>query len=407
MTLQRQVLFSDIKKARQSSFSEMGKAVVDARKSADGFHSTLFSAIDAAASKDAGWRSQFNNAFNKAYFGNDVSQYVDFKKLTKEQKESTTNFAVDQKLVNADFATTAHETGAGLGALAGIIETDILPTIDLLTYNSGILSKVTTLMDTNSKQLPEYGVDNVATSHAETGSSTPADRIPRNGDKLTADKKIQASTEISELALMSMNPVDYATLVAELLRSVSYFIEDQIFNGDNTGENFCGLLAGDATWGAIELDATYAAGPAGNPADDVDYLETIVQRMPKNLFDYSRYTFAMNNTSALQIARTRDANARPYLMYKDGGGFQSFQTGIPFGIFNSIADNKVGLFDLSLYYVIMAKSIQFKSDVADIKSGVTTVLAETYADGGIRGGYKDVESKNAHRFGTLQGAGNY
>jgi HK97 family phage major capsid protein len=355
----------------------------------------LFSAIDAAATND-NWRNQFQKAFNQAYFGNEKSKYVSFNKLTTEAKDELQNFAVE----HANFTVTAQQTGGGLSALSGIIETDILPTIEILAYNSGILSMVTTHLDTNSKQLPEYGVQSNAALMAETTASTPADRIPRNGDTLNAKNKIQSSTVISELALMAMSPVDYATLVADLLRGVIYAIEDEVFNGTNTGFRFAGLFAGDATFGAIQLDASYVAGTA---LDNVDYLESLVQRAPANLFDRSKYVMAMNNTTAIKIARTRDLEGRPYLLNIDGN-FETFQTGIPFAIFNSIANDRVGLFNMPLYNVIMAQGITFRTDngLANIRTGDVTVLAQTYADGGIRGGYKDVEAMNAHRWGTLQ-----
>lgn len=334
----------------------------------------MYGAIEGAAGNSASWMSEFNTSFNKTY-GSDIK----FKALNSDEKAKL-----------AKYTTTAHEVDTGLSALTDQIQTNILPAVEGLIKDTTILKEVNVIEGVDNARLPEFNVETIAEQMAETAAGTPADQTPDAGDLLTAENKIQASTRVSDLAIRTLNATTYGEMLARLIRSVAYQIESQVFNGTNAGNQFAGILGTDATYGAITK--TPAAGAAQN---HVDAVELLISELPNNVSQAELAAFGVyaNRKTLHKIYRTMDLNNRYYT------GDKTPVSGIKYGMYNSIADDKVVLANLANYKVLLGKAITLSNDggYSDFLNGQVVVKADTYADGGMSMGRKNTEAKNAFR----------
>ena len=346
---------------------------------------SINAAIDYAASASDSWREQFNAGFNKTY-----GKAVDpLKKFSGEELEKIESFAVTRN-------------GEGDATIGNVIQTNILTAMDDLYKKDSILSKIQLITDTNSYQMPEFGLELEADRVAEEVGSTSKDDVPRSGDTLTLGNntnKLRSGNVVSRLTLESMNPTDLGIMQARITRSMMKKIEREVFNGTNATGQACGLLVGDSTFGAAPVTFSTVAGT--RPINHIDALNYLIQELPAEFddADLSRYVFALNRRTKNKITRTVDVNNN---FYFDQGSQSttSLLDGTSFYTSSVIANDVVGLVDLSDYYGLI--NAMPNIEVRELDNEMFEVKSVCYFDGGIRMAYKDAVEKNAHRVATLK-----
>jgi len=352
-----------------------------------GISNKLFDLIDSAAVNPF-WRAEFNKAFNK-----EMGATAQFEAFDGAEQDAL-----------KDFTITGGVAGT---SIAGLFETNILPIIDgLLFDNSPILSRVSTIPvgendGSLALKLNEFTQELEAEDLDEDDAGTEADDRTRDGDILTPDKKIQASTSFTEYALMTMQPTLLAQFMARLVKRVQNRLVRNIFIGNNTGNQFKGIIN---SFGTTEdnQEGSMLYTSTGQ-ADNIDRVLELAGDLPNAVTEgeESRFAYFMTrNTWYQRIRLITDAN-RNYKVNNvltEVGGDRKLN-GLPvFFVGYGLEANRVCLADLSYYYMAKRGSLMFKTDdgKANIKTGNVTAVARMYADGGVT---------MAHKNATASGAG--
>lgn len=353
--------------------------------------------VDYSAGQSPTWRERFNKAFNTEYFGK-ASDFEFVTSLTGEQKEA----------IKETFATTTGGEGS-TSDFGGMVQTNINAAIDGLFQRDSILSRVQVIKDTTSYQLPEFGEEQTADRIAENATGTEKDDVvPRAGDTLTItnqSNKIKVFEKISDLTLRAVRPEDYGIIQARLARKMNRKFETEILKGTNASGQFAGFI--NSTTGANAFGALATtlplSGVAGGVVDDVDAIKYLISDLPAEVSDsdLSRYTLVFNRPTKWRVKRERDANGRTYDLQSEFENLNMFQS-------FAMDANRVGLFDLSQYYVLLSKPIDIEVE-KEANTEMYFVKSFTYADGGLRMGYKNKvdgttanTTKNAHRYADLK-----
>jgi hypothetical protein len=346
----------------------------------------LFDIIDSAAVNPV-WRSQFNKAFNKA-----MGSAVNFDVYTDAEREDMKQFTI---------------TGGVSGtSITGLFETNILPIVDgLLFDNNPVLSRVS-IIDAgvnNSSlafKLNEFASELNAENLDEDDAGTEADDRPRDGDTLTPDKKIQASTSFTEYALLTMNPTLLAQFIARLIKRTQNRLVANIFSGINSSNQFKGLIN---TVGSTEDDQEGSLlYNATGGADNIDKVLELAGDLPDAVTEgeESKYAYFMTRSTWYQKVRlVKDANSNYKInnVITEVGG-QRTLNGLPVVFVGfGLANNRVGLYDLSNYYLAKRGQLMFKTDegLANVKTGNVTAVARLYADGGMVMAHKNAVGSGA------------
>lgn len=369
-------------KRKATPLQDVAKEVFKERITAD----SIDAVINYAASESEKWRNDFNEAFSKEY-GKKVEFVEKFSDAEIEAMQNIEGFAITV----GDAETTN---------IKNLIKTNVLTAGDALFKRDSILSKVQVITDRESYKLPEFGLEMEADRVDEDAATTSKDDVARDGDVLSlnaASNKLKARNVISKVALQSLNATDYGTMRARLIRSMMRKIENEVFNGNNNGGAACGVMAGDSTFGAIALTFPTTAGT--RPVNHMDALEYMVGELPQDIddADLARYVFAFNNRTAIKIMRAMNANTDYYFVGKQHA---SILSAIPFYKTSVLANDSVGLVDLSKCYVLMNEYPTL--EVRELDNEMFEVKSVCYLDGGVTFAYKDQPNKNAHRRATLK-----
>lgn len=360
---------------------------------------TIRAAIDYAGGQSDVWRASFNDAFNKEYFGRST-KFEMLKKLNKEEQEAISKAVKFSVTVGGESGTTDY---------GSLVQTNIVAAIDGIFQQNSIFSRVQKIQDQESYQMPEFGASIQADRVAENAEGTGKNDIQRDGDTLTVtnqSNKIKVFDKVSDLFMRSIRPTDYGIMIARLNRAMEREFEREIFLGSNATGEFAGYInstTGAAAFGALETELPLS-GVAGGVQDDVDAVKYLIGDLPSEVSierDKAKYALVMNNKTLTRLERQRDANGRTYDLsteFKNIEIFSSF----------TMPDNRIGLFDLTTYSVLLAKPLDIEVE-KEPNTEMLFVKSFTYADGGMRRGYKTLADgttpnteQNAHRYTDLK-----
>lgn len=344
----------------------------------------VMDAIDTAALNPV-WRSEFEKAISKK-----LKTKVSFDVLNDEDKES-----------RAKYTITGGATGSGLTSIDDVFETTIMPVLDGLMYdNNAILSRVNRinvgLRDGNqSFELNEFGDERIAEELSELEEGTEVDDNIRDGDTITPKNKIQASTSVSEYALLTMNPTLLADFMARGIQRVQNKMVANILRGSNTNNQFKGIInsfgsTADDQQGALSFSS------AGS-TDNLDALYRMLGDMPDSMTmaEEARLVYIGRRTDFYQnIALVQNLNND----YKVNLGDKSIAE-LPFLFAGAgILPGEVLLADLDRYFLAVRGELRIMTDnaIANLKAGKVTVVFTTFADGGMAFAHKNVDTVNAN-----------
>lgn len=418
-----------LKQAEKGNFKELETYMKDVEKKLEVDSGAvqdvnLFEIVDVLGSNE-GWLKSFSEGFSFANNGKRDANF--FRKLTGEEKERS-----EAALQNYDVTLTA--TGGSNNPVSGVsVQTTIIPTIEGLVSDTGILSKIQ-LQEVGTvgyKKLYDFDDDSLETGSVlgEVAAGTDVDTKLRVGDTLIPDKKLQRSTTISNLALASFDPVEYGIFMARITRSVAKLAAQQILYGGNSvangtakGSTWRGIKnnygvngTGDAAgWiGAISYaskSATDTAITAAGGAASVDAYDLCYKvkklLLPKYLVpeEEDKYYYVMNRNTWGKVSTVIDLNGRyKALSAIDPATGRSIKMidGNEVLISPFVADNEVFLAPLSYYVAITKGGIININDggITKIREGETVYVSRLYSDGSLRYGFKNT-STTAVTIGT-------
>jgi len=343
-------------------------------------------AIDTAGQNPI-WRARFAKAFAQE-MGIVAPKFEVFSEEDKSQMQN--------------YTITGGVSGTNVD---GILETTILPVIDGLVWDTNpILSRVSQipvgLNDGNqSFELNEFNSEQAAEDLEEDDAGTEADDTVREGDTLTPKNKIQASTAFTEYALLTLSDVLLAQYVARLIKRVQNRYVYNIFKGSNASNQFKGIIN---SFGSTvdNQEGALAFSDSSNATDNVDLLLRSLGDLPDAVTqaEESKFAFYMTRQAFYgKVLPVQDTTTNYKLagVINDLPGQRSI-AGLPV-IFTGYAGlgDTVVLADLGNYYIARKGGLRMITDTAAIKTGVVTMVAREYADGGMALAHKNVAGGSA------------
>ena len=275
--------------------------------------------------------------------------------------------------------------------IGNLLNTTVLPIIDgLIRDDEGLISMVDVRpVDSidRAMRINEFDAETLAENLAETGAGTAVDDGNRFVDELTP-KKIQASTSMSELALMSLSPANYASFIAKLIRRVQNQLALQILYGDNTGNNLRGIVPTTGS-GQTRMGALDVISPSGTP-DNLDLILEMLKEFPDVMSneEENNMTILMTRTTKFNLMSLNTTNS--YKAFGDGYGpmtanqlfgynYKTINAGLKRS--STTADVLIGNF--KNYKLQLKRGILLKNDEGktQIKEGIYNFVANMYCDG--------------------------
>lgn len=343
-------------------------------------------AIDTAAQNPV-WRASFAKEFAREM---GMAKAPKFEVFSEEDKSQMRNYTI-----------TGGVSGTNID---GLLETTILPVVDGLLWDTNpILSRVSQipvgLNDGNqSFDLNEFNGEQLAEDLDEDDAGTEADDTVREGDTITPKNKIQASTAFTEYALLTLSAPLLARYVARLVKRVQNRYVYNIFKGSNASNQFKGIINSFGTT-VDNQEGALAFADAG-ATDNVDLLLRSLGDLPDAVTqaEESKFSFYMTRQAFYQkVLPVQDTTTNYKLtgVINDLPGQRSI-AGLPV-IFTGYAGlgDSVVLADLSNYFVARKGGLRMITDTASIKTGVVTMVAREYADGGMVMAHKNVAGGSA------------
>ena len=370
-------------------------------------------AIDYAASQSETWREDFNRAFNQEM---GIKEDFEYLKLLSDEAKNVQAENFDKAQMEY-FDVTAEETGSGKTALrsSNLISTNILTAGDAYFRKYSQLFKyLRVITGVDTYRIPEFGIERTdAAKVAESAEGTGADDVARQGDVLIpgeSGQKFKSWTRITELALLKMNPVDWGTMQARILRGLEKTLAVQVATGDNAGGNFNDFInsnTGATAFGALTV--TFATTGAEKPANHLMAMSKMLKDLPADIDEdeEANYVFLTNRFTRYTLKEVMDLNNNLYTNEKTNK-LTSLIDNLPILQWPGLTNNQVLLVDLRKYYMLLAKPITIEIE-KEVNKETFIVKAVAYADGGMAFGYKTLADgttantqKNGHRLGTLK-----
>ena len=299
--------YEDIKKGDYTQVREVIEKVKNGKLDAQ----NILYAIDAAAANPE-FLERFKTGFSKEW-----GSTVGFTALTEDQMKI--QYDVTQGSVTPTIATT------------------ILPSMEALVRSSELLNRISIIpVDGNSfYQMFDFDAEQNAAILTEVAEGTDVDEVLRNGDRLIANQKVQASMKMSEWVLSSLSPETLGKYMARLTKRVRNQLCIAVLangsgasNGTAKGDNIRGILnnygvnaTGDTagTIGAIAFAtkaATDTAITALGGVASTDSYDLLVKAkaflLPTNITDIEEddYIFIGNRISWAKVSTVVDGNGR-------------------------------------------------------------------------------------------------
>lgn len=349
------------------------------------YSSDIWEIIDAANANES-FREEFSRAFSNEY-----GKKVEFKALNSDEK-------AQQAEELKKYEVTAVETGASYNPISGLIETSLIPTVESLVRDDSLLSKVqmTNLSPMEFKKMYDFNVEKDAAVLAETAPGVDVDDTVREGDTLIPNKKIQASTQIHELAIRSLDATELGIFVARIPRRIRYTAITQMLYG-NDNNQWRGIKN---TAGTNEKNTIGALTPTLSGVGIADHYDACVYAKEATLpslisaEDESKYSFIMNRKTWAKIRRVRDLNGRYQLMDATAPGINGVPVrqidGTPVEIYSGIADDEIFLIPLTSYVIVTTGGLLNYNDggILKLREGFVLYVSRMYSDGSPRSAFK-------------------
>ena len=305
----------------------------------------------------------------------------------------------------------------------------IEPIVDAMIRTNEILdlADMRTIQPNNARQLLEKHFQRDGQNLTEVQAGTDGFRITRESDELIAKTKVQASTEITELALTQFNAFDLADFIADLTGEVStrmklnmLYAGQGVANGtarttglwrgidNNYGVNGIGDASnfiGAVKYGTKTLADAAIVAKGGVASDDAYDLCVKVARIltPRNVDTSNQapeFVFIMSNATWGIVSTAEDTNGR----FKGQTAIDP-TTGKPIKL---IDGNRVIIDDdieakfvffvpRGLYRIYTTGGIQSLTDngLVQLREGKIVYVARTFAVGSLLYGHKYLPDTDA------------
>jgi hypothetical protein len=312
----------------------------------------------------------------------------------------------------AKFALSSTETAKQVGTKVEPIVDGFLSTNEPLNF----LATVNTLSPNGFVKLTERDFQGVGQNLTEVQAGADGFRVTREDDNLIAETKLQASTEITELALTRFDAYSLATFIADLngeiqtrMKLNTYYGGQGVANGTARGNLWRGIDnnygvngTGDATnyIGAIKYATKAAADTALATAgitastDAYDLCVKMHGLLPTNVNNQStEYAFIMNNVTWTAIKTVLDANGR-YKAFSAvdplTGRVMEMIDGKRVIIDDDVTASFVFLVPKGFYRIYLTGGIRSLTDngAVSLREGKTVYVARTFGVGSLLFGHK-------------------
>ena len=332
--------------------------------------------------------------------------------------------AIKFNLIDSDKIKAQYDVTLAGGTLASTIGTDILPTIEMFIRDfDPIISKINviTKKPNENVRLWDFDEEAIAANLTEVQTGSDIDDVPRSGDLLLASTKIQASTKISELALSTMDGVEYGIFLSRLVRRTMMLLAVNIVQAGNavaagtarsagtirgivnnygvsgTGDTVNAIGAISYTTKAL-ADAALTAAGVGNSTDAYDLCVKAKRGLlPSNTTEVEEgdYEFYCSRNTWARISTVLDLNGR----YKSHSAIES-ATGKPVmqvdgtqvNLVSSliVPDGFVLLAPLKLYTLVKTGELLNLNDggIVQLREGLVSFVSRIIVDGSMRYGNK-------------------
>ena len=381
--------------AKAGDFSEVKNALIQVKEKSISAQNTLY-AIDAACTNPE-FLKNFSEGFNKEF-----KKQIKFRVLTE-----------DEMKIQFDITQTS---------IAPTIATTVIPSMEALIRSTEILSRINITRKTGESfyQMFDFDAEQNAAVLSEVAGGTDVDEVLRNGDRLIANQKVQASMKLSEFALKSLDGNTLGKYLARLVKRVQHQLCIAILsggaaaaNGTAKGDLIRGILnnygtngTGDVTGtiGAVSFATratTDAAIVALGGVASSDIYDLMIKAkaflLPTNITDVEEdeYVFIGNRVSWAKVRTVKDLNGR-YLAYS----MIDDQTGKPKKMIDDTEfvqvplaqcpTDRIYLVPLKMYTLILDGDIINLNDggIVQLKEGIVQFVSRTWANGSMEYGQK-------------------
>lgn len=349
------------------------------------------------AAAKAGIKNSYAEAFQQAFYSElGIEATQDISILDKDEREA--------------FAQSILASGGGYTQQTGMIATNINPLLDDLFYNNSILADVTKWPDGEEKEdVTDITNERTAVQGAESQTGTPADNTTVSETLDPSNVSFIDVHDLSRLFKLVENPVNAGIRTAKMLRAIMIQAETAIIGSaasDTRGANqFYSILNNKASTGtnkgSLALTLSIVAGV--RPVNHIDAINHAMS-LHSGVFapeDAKRYTPVVNYATWMRLVRTLDANNLPYYDATTDSFPQLVCKPKPRVVSTALANDVVGLWDLSKYMVKKLAPIQLQS-VFNPQTMQWRTYMEAYMDGTMRMAYKATPTKNAFRHFSLK-----
>lgn len=300
------------------------------------------------------------------------------------------------------------------------VNTIVEPIMDAFTRSNEVLNwaDIRTISPSNTRELTEWHFERTGQNLPETGQGTDGFRTMRKGDTVQADTKIQASTEITELALTKFDAYELADFVADLTKEVQtrmklnmFYAGQGVANGtartvglwrgidNNYGVNGIGdanNYIGAIKYGTKALaDAAIVSAGGVTSTDSYDLCVKVARLLsPTNVDnDRAEYAYVMNSATWGAVSTVQDLNGR----FKAHSAIDP-TTQQPIDLIDSkrviidedVEDKFVFLLPKGFYRIYLTNSIQNLNDngMVQLREGKIVYVARTFGVGSMRYGFR-------------------
>ncbi len=364
----------------------------------------LVSSIEACMiAGQKGLRNEYQEIFNKTLnsklgLEKDSKSYLEVQVLTTEDRKTAEHFA------------QTVQTATGGNILGGQLRTNIAYVIDKYFYNNSILADVTVMpYGEDTETVTDVTNIRVATATDELTGDVYEDNVSVV-DTITPSIRISDSIEMSLKLREVMNPVNTATIIAKMLRTVSNQIESMIIgavgsatNGTNQFYSILNNLAPISTnRGSITVTLPIAAG--ARPLNHIDAINLVAGQLPiYSAQDALKFTVCCNWATMNKLIRVADSTNQFYYNFETKT-FTNLLTGGTARIVNnsSLPNDVVGIWDLSGVIVKLSRPFQIQSRISSLRDNRFEMVIDSYADATLSMAYKAIPLKNGFRDFTLK-----
>lgn len=307
------------------------------------------------------------------------------------------------------------------------VSTIVEPILDAFTRSNEVLNwaDIRTLAPSNTRELTEWHFERTGQNLTEVQAGTDGFRTMRKGDVVQADTKVQASTEITELALTKFDAFELVDFVSDLTKEVQTRMKLNMFyagqgvangtartvglwrgidnnygvNGIGDANNFIGAIK-YATKALADTAITGAGGVASTDSYDL-CVKVGRLLMPRNIDNDSvEYAYVMNSATWGAVSTVQDLNGR----FKSHTAIDpttqkpiDFIDGKRVIIDEDVEDKFVFLIPKGFYRIYLTNSIQSLNDsgLVSLREGKIVYVARTFGVGSPRYGFRYLPTTDA------------